>query len=195
MNQKQEIPANTILKPSQFFKITRGSMEGSEVANSQRTLGEMASYYMDQAALQKLDPNEIIYRVQSHMAVPEGSPGGIYFGTTFIKPGQVGKEYFMTKGHFHSKPECGEYYFCIKGTGVLILMNRQRVCRGEHMASGTLHYVPGETAHRVANCGNEELVFSACWPSDAGHNYEEIEKNGFSSRLLEHHGAAQLVNG
>ena len=32
----------------------------------------------------------------------------------------------------------------------------------------------GGVAHRVANTGNSVLSFAACWPSDAGHNYEEI---------------------
>ena len=78
----------------------------------------------------------------------------------------------------------GEYYWCIKGEGVIILMDEQRNCRAEYLHPQSLHYIPGYTAHRVANTGTGELVFNACWPSDAGYNYDEILVNGFSARLL-----------
>src|SRR6185437_15999218 len=38
-------------------------------------------------------------------------------GTTFIEPGCVGDEYFMTKGHFHAKRNRGEYYVTAAGSG------------------------------------------------------------------------------
>ena len=34
-------------------------------------------------------------------------------------------------------------------------------------------------AHRVANIGYSVLSFAACWPSDAGHDYQVILENGF----------------
>ena len=55
-----------------------------------------------------------------------------------------------------------------------------------------LHYIPGGVAHRVANTGNSVLSFAACWPSDAGHNYEEIANKGFSARLVEVDGTPKL---
>ena len=57
---------------------------------------------------------------------------------------------------------------------------------------GSLHYIPGGVAHRVANTGNSVLSFAACWPSDAGHNYEEIANKGFSARLVEVNGTPKL---
>ncbi|MEJ7678164.1 MAG: glucose-6-phosphate isomerase family protein [Segetibacter sp.] len=106
----------------------------------------------------------------------------------------VNEEYFMTRGHFHKLPDRSEFYWGIKGTGVLILMDKERKCRGENMYPGSLHYIPAHTAHRVANIGNDELVFGACWPSDASYNYEEIEKNGFSCRLLQKNGKPKLIH-
>jgi glucose-6-phosphate isomerase len=99
----------------------------------------------------------------------------------------------MTRGHFHSKLYTAEYYWCISGSGVLIMMDQNRYSKGEEMEPGSLHYIPGGIAHRVANTGDTPLVFNACWPSDAGHNYEEIDINGFSVRLMEEKGRPALI--
>ena len=79
-----------------------------------------------------------------------------------------------------------------EGEGMLILMDRERNTWAERMMPGSLHYIPGGVAHRVANTGNSVLSFAACWPSDAGHNYEEIANKGFSARLVEVDGTPKL---
>ena len=91
----------------------------------------------------------------------------------------------MTRGHFHVNIDTAEYYWGVKGNGVLILMDKSRNMWAEEIEEGSLHYIQRGVAHRVANIGNEELIFNACWGSDAGHNYEEIEKHGFAARLIE----------
>ncbi|MCX6621416.1 MAG: glucose-6-phosphate isomerase, partial [Acidobacteria bacterium] len=63
----------------------------------------------------------------------------------------------------------------------------------EPMTPGSLHYVPGHVAHRVANTGSERLVFTACWPSDAGTDYTPIREHGFSARLRAIGGRPELV--
>lgn len=104
----------------------------------------------------------------------------------------MGDEYFMTKGHFHQQEDRSEYYWGLEGEGMLILMDRERNTWAERMMPGSLHYIPGGVAHRVANTGNSVLSFAACWPSDAGHNYEEIANKGFSARLVEVNGTPKL---
>ena len=91
----------------------------------------------------------------------------------------------MTKGHFHAQSDRAEFYWGIQGKGMLVLMDRNRNTWAEEVYPGSLHYIGGEIAHRLANIGNEKLIVGACWPSDAGHDYEEIAKNGFSARLVE----------
>jgi glucose-6-phosphate isomerase len=141
----------------------------------------------------KQDPNTLVYRVQSYMPVAEGVEGGLFWGTTFLEPGLVGDEYFMTKGHFHAKPDRGEYYVTVSGSGELILMSQDRVTRMESMRPGSVHYISGFTAHRVANTGEVPLVFLACWPSDAGHDYDTVARGGFSARLRRIDGKPELV--
>ena len=112
-----------------------------------------------------------------------------------IEPGKVGDEYFMTHGHFHAKRTRAEFYATVSGQGMLIQMNEQRKTWAEIMSPGSLHYVRGENAHRIANCGSTPLVVWASWPSDAGYDYSTIAEEGFGARLIERDGKAVLVVG
>jgi glucose-6-phosphate isomerase, archaeal len=105
----------------------------------------------------------------------------------------VDNEYFMTHGHFHEKRNRTEYYATIEGEGALILMDDSRKTWMEPMSPGTLHFIPPNVAHRVANSGTIPLRLVACWPSDAGHDYDVIRKHGFSACLLRVNGKASLV--
>jgi glucose-6-phosphate isomerase len=105
----------------------------------------------------------------------------------------VGDEYFMTHGHFHALPDRAEYYAAIRGSGQLILMSENGETTAQTMTPGSLHYIPGFTAHRVANTGTEPLAFVACWPSDSGHDYARVRKDSFGKRLVRRDGKPCLV--
>jgi len=169
-----------------------GSLEGKEIVSSHRVLKDLKGIFADEEAREAMDAEQLAYEVECHFPVEEGTLGGLFFGLTKLYPGKVGNEYFMTKGHFHAESERAEYYWGIKGEGVLILMDREGKTWGEKMYPGSLHYIPSHVAHRVANTGEELLSFGACWPSDAGHDYETIATEGFSARLLDVDGKPQL---
>ena len=158
---------------------------GDNVSKSIRRLSDLSGIFMDEKAFDAMDKEQIVYRVSSVFPVKEGASGGLFMGITYLSAGKVGNEYFMTKGHYHSNIDRAEFYWGIEGEGMLMLMNEYREVWTERMFPGSLHYIPGGVAHRVANIGDTTLIFSACWPSDAGHNYDEIAKNGFAARLLE----------
>lgn len=168
-------------------------LKGAEVVSSKKYLHQLKGVFGDDEAFRKMDTDQLVYEVQAYMPVKEGKSGGLFFGNTLMHPGKVGDEYFMTRGHFHANKDTAEYYWCIKGEGALIMMDMDRNCWYEKMEPGTLHYIPGNVAHRVANTGEEILFFNACWPSDAGHDYDNIENHGFSERLLEIDGKPQLI--
>ena len=172
---------------------TNFSLYGPPVNFQERRLNEISAIFGDQAAVKSISPETPVYKVQSWLPVSEGTAGGLFFGASTIMPGKVGNEYFMTKGHFHSKSDRAEFYWGVQGKGVLILMDRDRNTRGEEVYPGSLHYIGGETAHRLANTGDENLVVGACWPSDAGHDYDEIAIHGFSARLVEFNGKPVLI--
>jgi glucose-6-phosphate isomerase, archaeal len=168
-------------------------LAGSQVRESIKTLEELKGIFADDKALREMDPRTVVYRVQAWCPVPEGTEGGLFWGTTAIEPGQVGTEYFMTHGHFHLKRDRTECYATLAGEGALLLMDESRKMRTERMSAGSLHFIPPHAAHRVANVGNVRLRFVACWPSDAGHDYESVRRYGFAARLLCIGGQAKLV--
>jgi glucose-6-phosphate isomerase len=170
------------------------SLKGEPVICQQRVLNDIASIFLDQEAVKLIPPETSVYHVQSWLPVDEGTPGGLSFGTSTLLPGKVGNEYFMTKGHFHAKSDRAEFYWGVQGNGMLILMDRDRKIWAEEVYPGSLHYIGDEIAHRLANTGSANLVVGACWPSDAGHDYQEIATNGFSARLLEMDGNPVLAD-
>lgn len=166
---------------------------GEGVVNTARKLGDLIGVFEDEVAFAGMNPEQVVYRVSSVLPVEEGTPGGLYMGITYLMPGKVGDEYFMTKGHFHAQADRAEFYWGVEGEGMLVLMNESREVWAERMYPGSLHYIPGGVAHRVANVGDRMLVFAAAWPSDAGHDYGTIAQYGFARRLKEVNGKAQLI--
>lgn len=82
----------------------------------------------------------------------------------------------------------------LKGKGALILMNRDRETWIEPMEPGSTHDIDGRFAHRVANTGDEPLVFLVAWMSDCGHDYESIRVQGFGQRLINVAGQPTLLS-
>lgn len=161
-----------------------GTLSGQHTTEIVRTLGHLKGLFTDETARASLPAERVVYRVQTHLPVAEGTPGALFFGVTFIEPGLVGDEYFMTRGHLHARREAAEYYWGIEGEGLLLLRDTEGRCRAEMIRPGSLHYVPGHTAHRTVNTGCSTLVFGACWPADAGHDYETIASQGFGIRAV-----------
>lgn len=175
------------------FRFDGELLSGDAVQHSTRHLGDLKGIFADIEAFNSMNQECEVYRVASLLPVSEGTKGGLFWGITYLAPGKVGREYFMTKGHFHSNVDTAEFYWCTKGEGMLILMDQARHVWAEQMRPGTLHYIPGAVAHRVANTGNQTLVFAACWPSDAGHDYGTIAEQGFAKRLMDVDGIPQLI--
>jgi len=182
---------NSIIMPKILF--IGKSLIGKEIERSTRTLGEIHSIFEHSDQITTQQANVIAYIVSSYKPEKEGKLGGLSFGITTLYPGIVGDEYFMTKGHFHTNRDTAEFYWGIEGEGVLILMDEQGNIKGEQMFPGSLHYIPGRTAHRVANVSDTKLSFGGCWHSNSGHDYESIKKNGFTARLKKVNGVPQLV--
>lgn len=183
-----------LLSPLVTLNLKDFTMYGAPVVEQTRTVAELADYFLEASEASKISGSRVVYKVQAWQPVKEGTAGGLFFGVSTVMAGKVGREYFMTKGHFHAQSDRGEYYWGVQGQGYLILMNRQRQTRAEQVFPGSLHYIPGDTAHRLANVGEEALIVGACWPADAGYDYHEITKNGFSARLLDLEGSPRLID-
>jgi glucose-6-phosphate isomerase, archaeal len=139
-----------------------------------------------------LSDDTVLYTVQ--WLSPGGrAEGSLLVGCTHLQPGRVGDEYFMTHGHFHALSSRAEIYFPVSGTGLLLRMERGGRTWAEEMTAGKVLYIDGCHAHRVVNTGDEPMVFWACWPGDAGYDYDSIVQTGFGLRVIEHDGKPTLV--
>lgn len=166
------------------LQFIASTLSGASVETMLRRISDMQGVYADVLAFNAADPAEVVYKVDSYAPVEAGTEGGLFFGITHLMPGRIGAEFFMTKGHFHVKRDRAEFYWGLSGQGVLVLMDADGNSRTEEVRPGSLHHVPGHTAHRLVNTGGDVLDVAACWPSDAGHDYGIIAESGFSLRVL-----------
>jgi len=150
---------------------------------SRRTLADIATIFRDQDEAKKLDPTTLVYETHGSPGEIEGSPRLLY-ATTVLQPGAVGDEYFMTRGHFHTRQDRGELMLTLKGEGRLLLMDRTGHILSESMNEGSHHDIDGMYAHRVVNVGEQPLVFYVAWMSDCGHDYDSIRANGFRKSMI-----------
>jgi glucose-6-phosphate isomerase len=160
-------------------------MNGADTHN-QRRASVMRGYYKDGAALEKIiaDGNDPLHYETFEKQVPE-EYGHLLFCISKIQPGLVGDEFFMTKGHYHTKVNTGEIYLCLQGRGYMVMKTPGGEFDAQPMTRGSMVYVPPYWAHRSVNTGDEPLTMFCVWPGDAGHNYGDIEKEGFPKRVYQ----------
>jgi glucose-6-phosphate isomerase, archaeal len=142
----------------------------------------MAGAYQDKEAVSSLlaDDDPVIY-TGFDADVPFES-GHLVFRTTIISAGTVGSEFFMTKGHHHTR-DSAELYVGMSGEGIMVMESRDGDFAYEPLTPSAAVYVPPGWAHRTVNTGSEPLSFLAVYFGDAGHDYESIEQSGFSRRV------------
>jgi len=158
-----------------------------------RKLSAMRAQYMDQDACNQLlvDGNPILYEVYE-VARPEKA-GELLQGISIVHPGKVGKEYYMTKGHFHSILETAEVYYCLRGGGLMVMETLAGEWAVEILQPGRVLYVPPGWAHRSVNTGfTDDLVTFFVYPGNSGHDYGSIETQGFRKLILEQNGKPQI---
>ncbi|MFB3884611.1 MAG: glucose-6-phosphate isomerase family protein [Thermodesulfobacteriota bacterium] len=158
-----------------------------------RKLSDMKGMFLDAESerriLQKEDP--VIYSF-SERVLPEEN-GHLQLATTSILPGKIGDEYFMTKGHYHRRPDTSEVYLGLEGRGCLLIQTVEGDFESIDIQPGVVAYIPPYWGHRMANTGTDLFVFFAVYPGDAGHNYGDIEKTGFVKILIERNGKSLLI--
>ena len=54
-------------------------------------------------------------------------------------------------------------------------------------------YVPGNTAHRTVNTGDEPLVYLGVYPARAGHDYGVIAQRNFRSVIVKRDGQPSML--
>jgi glucose-6-phosphate isomerase len=160
----------------------------------ERRLSSLRNKFADEEAFQTLldSGNPVVYEVHENRR-PELA-GELASGLSIVHPGRVGREYFMTKGHYHKVRETAEIYYCIQGKGVLLMENEVGDTAVEEFHPGRVVYVTPRWAHRSINTGDEDLVTFFVYPGHAGHDYATIDATGFRKRVLDQNGGATIVD-
>ncbi len=166
-----------------------------ECKSTKRMLSAMNGMYFNNQKLKEMIKVEdiLVYKFYE-LDIPK-SPGELAYGTTILYPGKVDNEYFMTKGHFHSKIDTAEIYYCIKGHGFILMENPECEVELQEMRPGISVYVPPRFAHRSINVSDSEpFIMFFVFRADAGHDYKTIETKGFRKLLIEKEGEPELID-
>jgi glucose-6-phosphate isomerase len=158
-----------------------------------RLASSMRGHYADAGALEELiargDP--VHYEV-FEKTVPQKS-GDLQFGISKTYPGTVGGECFMTKGHYHAVPGTSEVYLCLRGEGYMLMKLPGGESAYQKLVPGSVLYVPPFWGHRTVCTGEEPVITFYVYPAEAGHNYGDIEKEGFPVRVFKKAGKIEIV--
>lgn len=159
----------------------------------EKRLSDLRGFFRDDAALDRAiaeggDP--IAYEVIDY----RHEDSDLAFGTTIMMPGQVGDEYYLTRGHYHLRRECGEAYYTQSGEGLLLLESRDGEIRTVEMKPGVCAFIPPDWAHRSINTGKDKLVFVWFCATDAGHDYGTIRERGMRKLVVDRGGRPALVD-
>lgn len=175
-----------------FFDLKTGMSHTKET--TKRYLSNMKGMFSDEAALEGMlkKENTMVYEFYE-FAMPE-TPGDIQFGTSITYPGKVGNEYFMTKGHFHKILETAEVYYCMSGTGYMLMEDPEGHWDAQELTPGKMLYVPKSWAHRTVNVGKEPFVTFFAFRGDAGHDYGTIETKGYRKLIVEKDGKVEIID-
>ena len=119
----------------------------------------------------KTDDNSIIYNVYIKSLSP------IQLGLTEINPGNINGEFYMTRGHIHSK-KTPEFYILLEGNGILLMQNNNNV-KSVKLKKGEITLIPEGHSHRLINIGNKKLKALTIYQEDSMPNYNIKFKKRF----------------
>ena len=170
---------------STLMDLKRGSLAVCSESRRVR-LSDMAEVFADEkahtAAREKNDALVYdVYRTDPHDQPRESA---LCYSTTIVHDGRIGDEYYMTRGHTHTHQDSPEIYLTIAGNGMMLLQTEDCQVQALAMEPGTVLYVPGATAHRIVNTGDEPLVTFAVYPALAGVNHEKVQPRRFKRIIM-----------
>ena len=160
----------------------------------ERHLVELRGCFHDTRAYERAlaRGNPLVYSVAS--LEPADGEGDLHYGLGVLHAGLIGDEYFLTKGHLHTWRDAAEIYIGLSGTGAMLLEDESGGgCRMVLLQPNSIVYVPGHTAHRTINTGEEPLVYLGVYPARAGHDYGSIAKRNFRSIVVRRDGQPCLL--
>lgn len=151
----------------------------------EKSLRDMQGIYRDGGAFDsavRADGGALVYYVEDFR--PNERAGDLIFGTTWMAPGRIGAEYYMTRGHIHARGDRPEIYYVQSGTGVMLMESPAGEVRAVDLGPQSLCYVPPFWIHRSVNTGAAPLVMVFCYPADSGQDYGIIARSNGMAALV-----------
>ena len=164
--------------------VAKGELTGA-TNRYVKTLADLEGLYEDEAAFRAVRRelgDAMTYEVTDFK--PSADPGDMIFGVTRMRPGKVGREYFLTRGHIHARANRPEMYYGESGRSVMLLESPQGEIRTVEIGPRTLCYMPPYWIHRSVNVGADDLVMTFAYPADSGQDYAIIEEAGGMRRRV-----------
>jgi len=159
---------------------------GAATGRYEKRLVDLAGIYLDEAAFAaavEAGGDRVVYAVNEMR--PGTAPGDLTFGTTFMEPGRIGDEFYMTRGHIHAKANRPEVYYGESGAGLMLMESPEGEVRILALEPRSAVYVPPMWIHRSVNVGAAPLVMSFFYPSDSGQDYDIIARSGgMATRII-----------
>ena len=181
---------HTVVPPVHLVPAaTEGTLAGSN-RRYEKKLPDLDGLYRDSAAFQSqlaADDGSPVYWVESSDV--EKGPGGLIIGLSVLRPGKVGEEFAMTRGHLHDIEDRSELYSCVSGHGVMLVETVDGRSEVVELHPGESVYIPGHWIHRSVNVGNDLFVTMFAYAQDAGQDYAIIhDAGGMKSLVVEQYG-------
>lgn len=181
-----------MIAPSLVSKLNleSGTIEGT--ALTKRFLADLHGSFADHAAYDQAltRGNPLLYTVSG--VEPANGEGQLHYGLGMLMPGKVGREYYLTKGHYHAWREAAEVYVGLRGEGAMLLESEGE-SRLLPLREGLVVYVPGHTAHRTINTGTVPLLYLGIYSAAAGHDYAALAQRNFRNVVIEQAGRPVML--
>jgi len=170
---------------STIMDLKKGRLAVCTVTQRRR-LSEMAGVFADEEKRRAAETEHDVTVYEVFRTEPDDQPSlsALCYASTVVYPGRIGDEHFMTRGHTHTNEEAPEVYLMVRGHGMMLLQTKDYQVQALTMTPGTVLYVPGATAHRLVNIGDEALVTFAVYALAAGLNYRPLELHGFKRIIV-----------
>ena len=175
-------------RPAEPAALTVDPLSGTFAGTAERYekhLADLEGLYRDGEAFALAlseDGGAPAYWVDS--STPEGGRGALTIGLSVLRPGRIGDEFAMTRGHLHAQPEFAELYYGVSGRGVMLLESVDGEARAVPISPGVAVHVPGGWVHRSVNVGDDLLVTVFAYATEAGQDYGIIERAGGMKQLV-----------
>jgi glucose-6-phosphate isomerase len=151
----------------------------------EKFLAELDGIYRDAQEFQATlasDSGKPVYWVET--STLDDGDGALTIGVSTLKPGRIGDEFYMTRGHIHAKHSSAEIYYGLRGRGVLLMETVDGETRAMEITPGVAVHVPGHWVHRSVNVGDEPFITLFCYPTDAGQDYSIVGDAGGMKDLI-----------